>query len=130
MFTFRTTCTSFNKIISNGLFFLFCSPNFSVFCIFPNFVYFYIYCTYQMTFFFFVDCSFEIFIHKWDWFIYRFFFFFIGACLLITEIHSDSKFSYAEITLSHLSTIEFKGERNQLLICGFTESRTNKKMKI
>jgi hypothetical protein len=24
----------------------------------------------------------------------------------------------------------FKGERNQLLICGLTESRTNKKMKI
>ena len=36
------------------------------------------------------------------------FFFFIGACLLITEINSDSKFSYAEFTLSHLSTIEFK----------------------
>jgi hypothetical protein len=32
----------------------------------------------------------------------------IGACLLITEINSDSKFSYAEFTLSHLSTIEFK----------------------
>jgi hypothetical protein len=29
-------------------------------------------------------------------------------CLLITEINSDSKFSYAEFTLSHLSTIEFK----------------------
>ena len=40
MFTFRTTCTSFNKIIFDGLFFLFCSPNFFVFCIFPNFVYF------------------------------------------------------------------------------------------
>jgi hypothetical protein len=28
------------------------------------------------------------------------------------------------------TVIEFKGEQNQLLICGFTESRTNKKMKI
>jgi hypothetical protein len=28
------------------------------------------------------------------------FFFFIEACLLITEINSDSKFSYAEFTLS------------------------------
>jgi hypothetical protein len=30
------------------------------------------------------------------------FFFFIGACLLITEINADSKFSYAEFTSSHL----------------------------
>jgi hypothetical protein len=28
--------------------------------------------------------------------------------ILITEINSDSKFSYTEFTLSHLSTIEFK----------------------
>jgi hypothetical protein len=37
---------------------------------------------------------------------------------------------YVVLTFKDDFGINLKGERNQLLICGFTESRTNKKMKI
>jgi hypothetical protein len=70
-----------------------------------------------------------------DWIKVFYLFRTLGLYRLLTKTLKFSKnFKISKISKKFKIFIRFqnflKGERNQLLICGFTESRTNYKMKI